>query len=132
MSADDDDFKRLEPKFLALARIIYDAGAKAALHRAMAGIQASMEDGSLRAPRPRRSVEYGTLIAPVRDALVKLAAESVEGVGAREIAEHFERAGGGPDAGQIRSVLKNLTNAGAAVRASRGHYLPHASELTKN
>jgi hypothetical protein len=127
--ADDDDFKRLEPEFLALARRIYDAGAKSALRRVMAGIQVEMESGTPLAPRkPRvRATGYGAVSAPVRGALIDLTAESAEGVGARDIAEYFKRAGSGPDERQVRAALKTLTITGEAVRTSRGRYLPRTA-----
>jgi hypothetical protein len=123
---DDDDFKRLEPEFLALARRIYDAGAKAALHRVMASIQVSMEVGTpvvARTPRAR-ATGYGAVSGPVRDALIELATESPEGIGPQQIAEHFAHRGAGPDERQVRAALKTLTISGEAIRASRGRYLP--------
>jgi hypothetical protein len=130
--SDDDDFKKLEPEFLALARRIYDAGAKSALRRVMAGIQSEMEGGTSPAPRERRAraTGYGAVSAPVRDALIDLAPESAEGVGARDIAEYFKRVGSGPNERQVRAALKTLTITGEAVRASRGRYLPRAAALS--
>jgi hypothetical protein len=126
----DDDFKRLEIEFLALARRIFDAGAKAERERVVALIHGSggvFVDAQVR-PRARaRATGYGAVSGPVRDALTALSAESAEGVGAREIAEHFVRLGSGPDERQVRAALKTLTITGEAIRASRGRYLPRAT-----
>jgi len=120
----DDDLKQLESELLALVRRIYDAGAKAALHHVVATVQTSMGSVAVsHKPRPR-ATGYGAVSAPVRDVLIQLAAESPEGVGARDIAQHFERRGSGPDERQVRAALKTLSITGEAIRASRGRYLP--------
>ncbi len=75
----DDDFRRLEAEFLALARRIFDAGAKAERDRVLGYIQF----GETVAAPPasyfnRRKVSpkgYGSVSAPVRQALTQLAAE---------------------------------------------------------
>jgi hypothetical protein len=125
--SDDAEFKRLEPEFLALARRIFDAGAKAERARVVALIQGGgtfFADSHV-LPRARpRATGYGAVSTPVKEALIKLAAESAEGLGARDIAEYFKRAGSGPDERQVRAALKTLTITGEAVRASRGRYLP--------
>jgi hypothetical protein len=125
---DDDDFDRLAPEFLALARRIFDAGAKAERERLVALIQST---GSI-APIPHRerrmrATGYGAVSAPVREVLAELAADSPDGVGARDIARHFERRGGGPSERQVRAALKTLSLTGDAVRASRGKYIPRAA-----
>jgi hypothetical protein len=130
MPDNDDDFKRLEPEFLALARRIFDAGIKAERDRVMLLIQGEgrFVANAQVVPRARaRATGYGAVSAPVRDALIKLASESAEGIGARDIAEHFKRVGSGPDERQVRAALKTLTITGEAVRASRGRYLPRAA-----
>jgi hypothetical protein len=121
----DDDFKRLETEFLALARRIFDAGGKAERARMMALLAQGEErpTGVRREPHTR-ATGYGAVSMPVRDALTALAAESTEGVGAREIADYFVRRGSGPNERQVRAALKTLTNTGEAIRASRGRYLP--------
>jgi hypothetical protein len=129
----EDDFKRLETEFLGLARRIFDAGIKAERDRVVAFLQGKSvfaADAHLAHPPRRIRTErtgYGAVSGPVRDALTELAAESPEGVGAREIAEHFARLGSGPDERQVRAALKTLTITGEAIRASRGRYLPGAT-----
>jgi hypothetical protein len=124
----DDDFKRLEAEFLALARRIFDAGAKAERDRVLGLIQfGEVTTAATSADRPARknmAKGYGSVSAPVRDALIQLAPESPDGVGPRQLAEHFTRLGGGPDERQVRAALKTLTISGEAIRASRGRYLP--------
>jgi hypothetical protein len=125
----DDDFKRLEDEFLALARRIFDAGAKAERARLVGLIQASspMAMEVARPARKARAAGYGAVSAPVREALVQLAPGSPHGIGPRQIAEHFQRIGGGPNERQVRAALKTLTLSGEAVRASRGRYLPRGA-----
>jgi hypothetical protein len=130
----DDDFKRLEAEFLALARRIFDAGAKAERDRIVAALQtpgAVLYSGATdRLVRERVAAGYGAVSAPVRDALIELAAESPTGVGAKEITQHFVRRGSGPDERQIRAALKTLTLTGNAVRAARGKYLPRGASIS--
>jgi hypothetical protein len=127
----DDDFKRLEADFLELARRIYDAGAKAERDRVLGLIQsgeATTAAAIARQPRKTISKGYGTVSAPVREALIQLAPESPDGISPRQIANHFARTGSGPDERQVRAALKTLTISGEAVRASRGRYLPRGWE----
>lgn len=125
----DDAFKRLEPEFLALARRIWDAGVKAERARLRAILETveSDESAGQEAKRSSQTTGYGSVSAPVREALIQLAAESLEGVGARDIAQHFERLGSGPNERQVRAALKTLSITGEARRASRGRYLPRAA-----
>jgi hypothetical protein len=67
--------------------------------------------------------------APVREALIELSRHFPEGVGAADLAEYFERRGGGPTEKQVRAALKLLTNAREANRVSRGRYLPRAMAM---
>jgi hypothetical protein len=125
-----DDFKRLEAEFLALARRIFDAGAKAERDRVVGFIQSGEAATTAATDRPLRKVTakgYGSVSAPVRNALILLAPESPDGVGPRQLAEHFARLGTGPDERQVRAALKTLTISGEAIRASRGRYLPRAT-----
>jgi hypothetical protein len=127
----DEDFKRLEAEFLALARRIFDAGAKAERNRVLGFIHSSELTPSASPARPhRKSVAqgYGSVSGPVREALTQLAPESPDGVGPRQLAEYFSRIGGGPDERQVRAALKTLTISGEAIRASRGRYLPRGWE----
>jgi hypothetical protein len=129
-----DEFERLIPDFLALARRIFDAGARAERERLLALIQspdstvfASSRDHKTSDPKP---TTYGSISAPVRDALIELGADSPEGVGAGDLAAYFERKGGGPTEKQVRAALKLLWNTGEANRVSRGRYLPRAAAAT--
>jgi hypothetical protein len=124
-----EDFKRLETEFLALARRIYDAGVKAERDRIIAAlhIPSAASEATSRPARERSTAGYGAVSAPVLEALNELSIESPEGVGAKEIAEHFERRGSGPDYQQVRAGLKTLTLTGNVVRAARGKYLPRAA-----
>jgi hypothetical protein len=127
----DENFKRLEVEFLALARRIYDAGAKAERDRVLGLIQSGEATPATAIARQSRKAiakGYGTVSAPVREALIHLAPESPDGVGPRQIAEHFARIGSGPDERQVRAALKTLTISGEANRASRGRYLPRGWE----
>jgi hypothetical protein len=126
----DDDFQKLEGEFLALARRIFDAGVKTERERVVSLIQGGDTMGVDAGVRPRRragAAEYGAVSGPVRDALIAMAAESPEGVGAGEIAEYFTKLGGGPDLRQIRAALKTLSLSAEATRVSRGRYLPRLS-----
>jgi hypothetical protein len=124
----DDNFKLFEAEFLALARRIFDAGAKAERDRIIASLQAPgtvLYSGATdKLVRERVATGYGAVSAPVREALIELAAESPKGVGAKEIAQHFAHRGSGPDERQVRAALKTLTLTGNASRAARGKYLP--------
>jgi hypothetical protein len=123
----DGDFKRFEAEFLALARRIFDAGAKAERDRVLGLIQFAEAPVTISANRPSRknvAKGYGSVSAPVREALIQLAPEAPDGVGPRQLAEYFARFGGGPDERQVRAALKTLTISGEAIRASRGRYLP--------
>jgi hypothetical protein len=126
----DDAFKGLESEFLALARRIFDAGAKAERARVMALVAGEEIQVSPRKEPRARATGYGTVSGPVRDALIALSAESKDGVGARDIADYFARQGSGPDERQVRAALKTLSITGEAVRASRGRYLPRDTAET--
>jgi hypothetical protein len=126
-----DEFERLIPDFLALARRIFDAGARAERERLLALIQ-SPDRAVAASGRDRKTSEtkpktYGSVSAPVREALIQLVPNSPDGIGPRQIAEHFQRIGGGPDERQVRAALKTLTISGEAIRASRGRYLPRVA-----
>jgi hypothetical protein len=125
----DEDFKRLEAEFLALARRIFDAGGKAERNRVLGFIQSGGVTPSASDRPHRKSVAqgYGSVSGPVRKALTQLAPESPDGVGPRQLAEYFSRIGGGPDERQVRAALKTLTISGEAIRASRGRYLPQSA-----
>lgn len=124
----EDSFKRLEPEFLALARRIYNAGAKAERDRLIAILQTPgtviYSGATDRLVRERVAAGYGAVSAPVREALIKLADKSPDGVGAKQVAEHLVRCGSGLNERQVRAALKTLTLTGNAVRAARGRYLP--------
>ena len=127
-----DEFERLIPDFLALARRIFDSGARAERERLLALIQ-SPDRAVAASSRDRKTSEtkpktYGSVSAPVREALIQLVTNSPDGIGPRQIAEHFQRIGGGPDERQVRAALKTLTISGEANRASRGRYLPRGWE----
>jgi hypothetical protein len=127
----DYDLKRLEAEFLLLARRIFDAGVQAERNRVIGLIreETAGDDPWVQRNAPRRKARatgYGAVSGPVRAALKQLATESPDGVGPRDIADHFSRLGSGPDERQVRAALKTLNIAGEAVRASRGRYLPRA------
>jgi len=129
-----DEFERLIPDFLALARRIFDSGVEAERKRLLALLQ-SPENAAPASGRDRKTsnakpTTYGSISSPVRDALIELGAHSPEGVGARAIAEHFKRIGSGPDERQVRAALKTLTITREANRVSRGRYLPRAAAAT--
>jgi hypothetical protein len=126
-----DEFERLAPEFLAMARRIFEAGAKAERAKLLALLQqgdtpASEFRAVVHTPR-RGSTTYGSVSPLVNDALKELAIDSPDGVGASEIAAYFERRGSGLTEKQVRAALKQLHNTGEANRASRGRYLPRAA-----
>jgi hypothetical protein len=123
-----DEFERLVPEFLSLARRIFDAGVQAERARLLALIQPdARQDAGARHEFRRESASYGTVSPLVKDALGTLAVDSPDGVGAGEIAAYFDGRGGGPTEKQVRAALKQLHNTGEAIRASRGRYLPRAT-----
>jgi hypothetical protein len=126
-----DDFEKLTPEFLALARRIFDAGRKME-HDRMAGLlRAALSDEGLVAmvhtahQRGRTTgASHGSVSVPVREALRELSARTPDGVGAADIAASFEsRIGGGPTERQVRAALKQLHKVGEAIRLERGRYL---------
>jgi hypothetical protein len=131
-----DEFERLVPEFIALARRIFDAGGKAEHSRLMALLQ--YPDGSASASnqtsqKPRaRSATYGSVSAPVRDALNELSTDSPEGVAVADIVAYFELRGSGPTEKQIRAALKQLTNTREAIRIDRGKYLSREAHESRN
>ena len=122
-----DEFERLVPEFLALARRIFDEGGKAERARLLALLQSP--DASISASSPiirklrARSATYGSVSTPVRDALNELSADLPSGVGVADIVAYFELRGSGPILEQIRAALKQLTNTQEAIRIDRGKYL---------
>jgi hypothetical protein len=122
-----DEFERLAPEFLAMARRIFAAGARSerARLRAVLDQDESQALPSRRdPPRPRRAAAgYGAISAPVKQALNELMVDSPEGVSAGDIAAYFELQGSGPTEKQVRAALKQLHNTGDAIRAARGRYL---------
>jgi hypothetical protein len=122
-----DEFERLAPEFLAMARRIFEAGARSerARLRAVLDQDESQALPSRRdPPRARRAAAgYGAISAPVKQALNELMVDSPEGVSAGDIAAYFELQGSGPTEKQVRAALKQLHNTGDAIRAARGRYL---------
>ena len=128
----DDDFKRLEREFLALARRIFDAGVRTERESVVAFLQGKggfVAQTEVAHPRRAKTTQYGSVSAPVRDALIELSSNSSDGVGAADLADYFERRGGGPTEKQVRAALKLLTNTGEANRVSRGRYLPRVAAV---
>jgi hypothetical protein len=124
-----DEFEKLVPEFLSMARRIFDAGRVSERERI---ISAALEgDTSRNREQPRqprsRSAGYGAVSTPVREALRAVAVDHPEGIDTAEIVSYFDRIGGGPTERQIRAALKQLANTGEAKRASRGRYLPSES-----
>jgi len=131
-----DEFDRLVPEFLALARRIFEAGGRAERERLMALLQSSDDFASepnrnLRKPRAR-SATYGSVSAPVRNALIELSADSPSGVGVADIVAYFELRSSGPTEKQIRAALKQLTNTDEAKRIERGKYLSREASESRN
>jgi hypothetical protein len=125
----DDDFKRQEQEFLVLARRIFNAGVRTERERVVAFLQGKggfVVRAEVAHPQSAKTTQYGSVSAPVRDALIELGSNSPDGVGAADLADYFERRGGGPTEKQVRAALKLLTNTGEANRVSRGKYLPRA------
>ena len=130
-----DEFEWHAPQFLALARQIFDAGAKAERERLMALLQTPREEVSAPAQVPRkrrkRSAGYGSVSGPVREALNELSADSPGGVTTADLAAHFELRGTGPTGQQIRAALKQLTKSGEAVNVALGKYLSRGANESR-
>jgi hypothetical protein len=125
-----NEFERLIPEFLTLARRIYDAGVRAERDRLLTVLQSPDGDQSSdREPKRGRaqSTAYGSISAPVREALIELVPDYPDGIGAADLAAYFERQGSGPNEKQVRAALKLLLNTGEANRVSRGRYLPRTA-----
>jgi hypothetical protein len=127
-------FRQFVPEFETFARRIFDAGGKAERDRLrdplLALLQASGQDAqpaaAARAARKSRErwATYGSVSAPIREALNELSADSLSGVTVADLVAFFELRGTGPTEKQIRAALKNLSKpSGEAVNIARGKYL---------
>ena len=135
-----DDFDKLIPDLLDVARRIYqvgkEAGIKAERERVLAIVQlvdeptqqsqplASRPIKATRRGRSTRPVSYGEISRPVLQAMRELAVERPEGVGPPEIVEYFWRRGDNINELQVRASMKHLFVTGRTFRAHRGRYLP--------
>jgi hypothetical protein len=132
-----DEFERHAAEFLAFARRIFDAGAKAERERLFALLQVPGERPPTvarvsRKPR-RRSRKYGSVSAPIRKALNELSVDSPRGVKVADLVAHFELHGAGPTEKQIRAALKNLSAPGGeVVRIDRGKYLSRGANESRS
>jgi len=128
----DAELERLISDFAALGRKIYAMGREAERARLMALLQSSDAPSTpvpVRTPRKPRnhSTTYGSVSAPVREALIELSADSPMGVTVADLEAHFELRGAGPTGKQTRAALKQLTKSGEAVNIARGKYLSRSA-----
>jgi hypothetical protein len=139
----DDDFDKLTPDFLALARRIFDAGKEAGRkeerERLLSLLQSSSEQPQLpAATRPQlrlpgarssRRVAHGEISYPVLRIVRELSLQLPEGVGAFDVLGYFNEQGTPINELQIRAAMKHLHVTGRIRRAAVGRYLPvEASE----
>ena len=134
-----DEIERHVSKFRALVREILDAGAKAERERLLTLLQTPGEQPLTvarvtRSRKPRgRSRKYGSVSAPIREALNELSADSPTGVTVADLVALFELRGAGPTEKQIRAALKNLSAPGGEiVRIDRGKYLSRGASESRS
>ena len=128
----DNELERLISDFAALGRKIHamgkEAGKEAERARVMAMLQSPGEEAPMRDQMRRKPREhwatYGSVSAPIREALMELSADSPTGATVADLVAFFELRGTGPTQKQIRAALKNLSAPGGEiVRVDRGKYL---------
>jgi hypothetical protein len=134
-----DDFEKLIPDFLAVARRIFDAGKVAGVKEERERVLAAIQSAATVAPphhqpavprtRPpgstsRRQIGYSEIAKVVLHAMSELAGESPEGVGAQDILRYFETHQIDMTELQVRAGIKHLYVTGRASRPNRGRYLP--------